>query len=320
MQRIVGDIQNDHKRLVRALDKSTIANLPSHEVELREYTCNLSATGCHDQSQPLYGMPIDMYLGQQQPPTQIGDKFADLRMSRPFARKGGPSEPVAVDPIFRSELPRPASKPPHTVQTLDNPFGPSTYGTRKSEYNARRSGHMAGQSAHVTGRSAYLTGRSGTEFFEEDGYPTPHPSQLNSPSHHATHQHHIITYQTCESEYFPASRRPERNGQSYEPHRACINAPQNPNQWGGKQHTNIQTTSPILDQRVGGLPPAAIDIIREEIAGAFRDKLGVSIVPGGNHIGYLMVAILDVSHTHRGPEYPNSQSFRVTKERARVSI
>jgi hypothetical protein len=37
-----------------------------------------------------------------------------------------------------------------------------------------------------------------------------------------------------------------------------------------------------LDQRAGGLPPAAIDIVREEIAGAFRDKLGVSIVPGGH--------------------------------------
>jgi hypothetical protein len=61
LQRIVGDIQNDHKRLVRVLDKSTMANLPSHEVELREYTHNSSATGCHDQSQPLYGMPMDMY-------------------------------------------------------------------------------------------------------------------------------------------------------------------------------------------------------------------------------------------------------------------
>jgi hypothetical protein len=241
MQRIVGDIQNDHKRLVRALDKSTIANLPSHEVELREYTRDSSATGCHDQSQPLYGGPIDMYPRQQQPPTHIGDKFVDLRMSGPSARERGPSGPAAADPIFRSELPRPAPKPPHTVQTLDNPFGRSTYGAKQSEYNARR---------------------SNTEFFEEDGYPTPHPSQLNSPSHHGTHQHHNITYQTCESEYFSAPRRPERNGQSYEPDRACINTPQNPNQWRGKQHTNIQTNSPILDQRAGGLPPAAIDVVR----------------------------------------------------------
>jgi hypothetical protein len=140
---------------------------------------------------------------------------------------------------------------------------------------------MAGQSAHVAGRSAYLTRRSSTKFFEEDGYPTPHPSQLDSPSDHTTHQHHNTTYQTRESEYFPAPRRPEENGQSYEPHRACINVPQNPNQWGGKQHTNIQITSPILDQRVGGLPPAAIHIVREEIAGAFREKLRVGIIPGG---------------------------------------
>jgi hypothetical protein len=280
MQRIVGNIQKDHKRLVRAFDKSTIANLPSHEVELREYTRNSSATGCHDQSQPLYGMSIDMYLGQRQPPTHIDDKFADLRMSGPSGRERGPSGPAAADPIFRSELPRPAPKPPHTVQTLDNPFGPSAYDARQSGYNVGRSGHIAGQSAHGAGLSAYLTGRSDTKFFEEDGYPTPYPSQLVSPSHHTAHQHHNIIYQTHESEYFPVPRRPERNGQSYEPHRACIKAPQNPNQWGGKQHTNIQTNSPILDQKAGGLPPAAINIVRGEIVVAFRDKLGVSIVPG----------------------------------------
>jgi hypothetical protein len=229
MQRIVGDIQKDHKRLVRAFDKSTIANLPSHKVELREYTRNSSATGCHDQSQPLYGMPIDMYLGQQQPPTHIDDKFADLRMSGLSTRERGPSEPAAADPIFRSELPRPAPKPPHTVQTLDNPFRSSAYDARQSKYDVGWSGHIAGQSAHGAVRSAYLTGRSGTKFFEEDGYPTPYPFQLDSPSHHTIHQHHNIIYQNRESEYFSVSRRPERNGQSYEPHRVCINASQNPN-------------------------------------------------------------------------------------------
>jgi hypothetical protein len=306
LQRIVGDIQNDHKRLVCVLDKSTMANLPSHEVELREYTHNSSATGCHDQSQPLYGMPMDMYPGQRQPPTHIGDKFADLHMSGPSVRGRGPSGPAAADPIFRCELPRPAPKPPHVVQTLDNPFGPSAYGARQSEYNVGRSGHMAGQSAHGAGWSAYLTGRSGTKFFKEDGYPTPYPSQLDSPSHHTTHQHRNIIYQTRESEYFPAPRRPERNDQSYEPHRACINAPQNPNQWGGKQYTNIQTNSPILDQRAGGLPPAAIDIVREEITGAFRDKLGVSIVPRGQSYRRPYDSQFDRLPYPQGPEYPNS--------------
>jgi hypothetical protein len=36
----------------------------------------------------------------------------------------------------------------------------------------------------------------------------------------------------------------------------------------------------MLDQRASGLPPAAIDIVREEIAGAFKDKVGVSMIPG----------------------------------------
>jgi hypothetical protein len=38
MQHIIGGIQNDYRRLVRAFDKSTVANFPSHEVELGE-TC-----------------------------------------------------------------------------------------------------------------------------------------------------------------------------------------------------------------------------------------------------------------------------------------
>jgi hypothetical protein len=62
----------------------------------------------------------------------------------------------------------------------------------------------------------------------------------------------------------------------------------------------------MFDQRAGGLAPAAIDIVREEIAGAFRDKLGVSMVPGGSHIGNLMTADLITTHTHKEPGYPNS--------------
>jgi hypothetical protein len=37
----------------------------------------------------------------------------------------------------------------------------------------------------------------------------------------------------------------------------------------------------MFDQRAGGLAPAAIDIVREEIVGAFRDKFRVSMVPRG---------------------------------------
>jgi hypothetical protein len=34
---------------------------------------------------------------------------------------------------------------------------------------------------------------------------------------------------------------------------------------GGRQQTNIQTTSSMIGQRAGGLPPAAIDIVREGV-------------------------------------------------------
>jgi hypothetical protein len=75
----------------------------------------------------------------------------------------------------------------------------------------------------------------------------------------------------------------------------------------------------MFDQRAGGLAPAAIDIVREEIVGAFRDKFRVSMVPRGNHIGNLMTVDLITTHTHREPGYPNSQNFRVTKEKTRAN-
>jgi hypothetical protein len=165
MKQIIRGMQNDYKILVRTFDKSTITNFPSHGVELGENTRDSSATCCHDQSQPLYGMPIDTYRGQPQPPTQIGGKFADLRTSGLCAYGRGPSGPATADSDFRNKIPRPTPEPPHTVQTLNYPVRPSAHGTGPSEYNTRRSGHMAGQSAHATERSAYLTGRSGVEFF-----------------------------------------------------------------------------------------------------------------------------------------------------------
>jgi hypothetical protein len=75
----------------------------------------------------------------------------------------------------------------------------------------------------------------------------------------------------------------------------------------------------MFDQRAGGLAPATIDIVREEIAGAFRDKLGVSMVPGGNHIRNLMKVDLITTHTPREPGYPSSQNFQVTKGKTRVN-
>jgi hypothetical protein len=117
-------------------------------------------------------------------------------MSGPSARERGPSGPATTGPIFRNELPRPAPELPRTVRTLNYLVGPSAFSDGQSAYNNGRSGHIAGRSAHIAGRSAYLTERSGTEFFNEDCYPNPQPSQLNFPSHYTVHQHHSTTSQT----------------------------------------------------------------------------------------------------------------------------
>ena len=136
-------MQNDCRRLVRAFDKSSIANFPSHEVELGDNTRNTSARGCHDQSQPLYGMLMDTY--PEQP--QIGSKTADLHMSGPSARDRGPFGPVMAGPIF-NEVPRHAPEPPHMTRNLNYLVGSSAYNDGRSAHNHGRFGPMSGQSAH----------------------------------------------------------------------------------------------------------------------------------------------------------------------------
>jgi hypothetical protein len=50
MQQIIGSMQNDYKRLVRAFDKSIIVNFPSHEFESGENTRYNPFTGAFDKS------------------------------------------------------------------------------------------------------------------------------------------------------------------------------------------------------------------------------------------------------------------------------
>jgi hypothetical protein len=108
MQNIIGDMQNDYMRLAHVFDKSSITNFPSHEVELGNNTRNTSAICCHDQSQPLYGMPMDTY--PEQP--QIGSKSADLHMPGPSARERGPSGPATVGPCL---MIYPDTHPSHNI-------------------------------------------------------------------------------------------------------------------------------------------------------------------------------------------------------------
>jgi hypothetical protein len=132
-------------------------------------------------------------------------------MSGPSACERGPSGSAMAGPIF-NELPRYAPEPSHATQALNHPNRPSAYDH---------------------GRSAYPTGRSDTGLFEEDCYLNPRPSQQHFPLHYTMHQPINTESQAHGGEYFSTpSRRPERNGQSYEPYKANSNAPQNSNQWG----------------------------------------------------------------------------------------
>jgi hypothetical protein len=84
------------------------------------------------------------------------------------------------------------------------------------------------------------------------------------------------------------------------------------------RHIETQAPTP-LDQRVGGLPLPAIDIVREDIARVFRDKLGVSVTHGDSHIGNPMTTDLTMTHIPIGQGYPNFQIFRVTWAEAHMN-
>jgi hypothetical protein len=196
-------MQNDYRRLVRAFDKSTVANFPSHEFELGENMRNSSATSCHDQLQPLYGLPIDTCPRQPQPPTHIGNKLADLHMTGPSAHERGPSGPAPAGPVF-NELPRHAPEPQRTAHNQNYPVRPFAYSNRRSVYNH--------------GRSAYPSRRSDAEFVEEDCYLNPQPSQQHLRSHYTMHQHNNTESQAHGSEYFPAPPRRPKRANSNVPH------------------------------------------------------------------------------------------------------
>jgi hypothetical protein len=95
--------------------------------------------------------------------------------------------------------------------------------------------------------------------------------------------------------------------------------PQNPNSWARRQH-NTPIPTPMLDQRADGLPPVAIDIVREKIARVFQDKLGVSMIPRGSRIENPMTTDLITTHIPREQGYPNFQIFWVTKERTHMGM
>lgn len=121
-------------------------------------------------------MPMNTHLEQLQPSMQIGGKSTDLCMAGLSVHEHEPSVPATVSLVFQTELPKSASGPPYSAQTLTNPFEPSRHNTGQSEYISGRSAYMVGQSAHIVRWSSYLNGQSDVEYVEHNyNHPSLHP-------------------------------------------------------------------------------------------------------------------------------------------------
>jgi hypothetical protein len=57
-------MQDGYRWLAYGFDKSDVANFPTHEVETKKNIHDSSDANWHDQSQPLYGMSMNIYPEQ----------------------------------------------------------------------------------------------------------------------------------------------------------------------------------------------------------------------------------------------------------------
>jgi hypothetical protein len=89
-QQIVG-LEESIRKLTRTLEKSFAPSFPSYETSNRVFMSDASATNRDLQPQPLYGMPMNSYSGQIQPPSSLLGRSAPLNAVGPFEPLHGPS-------------------------------------------------------------------------------------------------------------------------------------------------------------------------------------------------------------------------------------
>jgi hypothetical protein len=71
MKQQIGGLEESIRKLTRTLEKSVAPSFPSYETSNRVFMSDVSATNGDSQPQPLYGMPINSYSGQIQPPSSL---------------------------------------------------------------------------------------------------------------------------------------------------------------------------------------------------------------------------------------------------------
>jgi hypothetical protein len=91
MKQQIGGLEESIRKLTRTLEKFVAPSFPSYETSNRVFMFDASATNGDLQPQPLYGMPMNSYLGQIQPPPSLLGRSVPLNAVRPSELLPGPS-------------------------------------------------------------------------------------------------------------------------------------------------------------------------------------------------------------------------------------
>jgi hypothetical protein len=99
MKQQIGGLEESIRKLTHTLEKYVAPSFPSYETSNRISMSNTSATNGHLQPQPLYGMPMNSYLGQVPPPPSLLGRSAPLNTVGPSELLPGPSGPYTDRPV-----------------------------------------------------------------------------------------------------------------------------------------------------------------------------------------------------------------------------
>jgi hypothetical protein len=215
---------------------------------------NTSATNGDLQTQPLYGMPMNSYPGQVPPPPSLLGRSAPLNTV-------GPSGPYADRPACSAGQSGAALGPPPSLfgrsATLDA-IGPSEMLPGPSDPYADRPAFYAGQSGAVPGlpRGAPIMANTTGQFgctTVQTGYTYAEPAVAHHAPNYYTPQQQYISPSTYLNHNAPYNHRP-------------INTIDRSRQEG--RYTNTRPNEPHSPGS-GGLPPGAMEKIREEMTELF---------------------------------------------------
>jgi hypothetical protein len=149
--------------------------------------------------------------------------------------------------------------------------------------------------ANATGQFGFTTGQTGYAYAE--------PAVAHHAPNYYTPQQQYVSPSTYLNHNAPYNHRP-------------INTIDRSRQEG--RYTNARPNDPHSPGS-GGLPPGAMEKIREEMTELFRDKFGVSVARVGQSYQSHIITGLTLSHIHKGQGYRNFLSFLVKMEEAHTN-